>query len=468
MPWRVGFLRPNTTAFGVVGVLACAPTLAHAQCVLNGGDPSTLGQIEVVFHYPSQATQDAEIPPGQPRMAGPDSGDFTPEEKGQLLQAMYDYNDVLRDIGGLGLDITVREDDSTFVLGDYANTDDDVPTVHFGLFDWVCTLGDPDDCFMSAAWRICGGNTAFIGTVRPSASRPMRFDEPDRYYNHPRGRWFRGGYVHEMGHALGLAHTAKYFSTMNYNGIPWHNRPDGEKMRPLAADVRGLRERYPDPTSQHLEVSVLNYFPDFEDTADVAEPVPALVQGLCLPSLGQEWADPFEERNFNVWLPGVAGPLSDDGLPTCGKDAIPLAPTWSAGARTVCEHDRIRTVVALSNPSTTQVRVELEMWLSRDDELDMRWAPVTDLDVRSDRQILWNVAAEQSILARQMFEMPQVGIGKHHVIIRAVATDVVTGDQVEDWIPLRGVIQQGGRLMCSEITTGPMAPVMGPAQFGFH
>ena len=126
-----------------------------------------------------------------------------------------------------------------------------------------------------------------------------------------------------------------------YDGYPWANRPDHEALRPLPADVRTLRQRYPEAGSR-AEVAVLN---TWFDATDPSESGAAYQQHLCQPSLGSGWS-----------LKTSAG--------TCGTNGA------DQGSTEICTGDTLRTRFALANYSTEAVDVVSGLWFSLHDQWD--------------------------------------------------------------------------------------------------
>ena len=204
----------------------------------------------------------------------------------------------------------------------------------------------------------------------------------------------------------------------SYDGFPWPNLPAPEAVKPLPADVRVLRDLYPEAGSR-IEVAVLNTW--FDGSAESLVNGAAAQTRLCQPSLGDDWGDRLS--------PG-----------TCGTDGANDA----QGSKEICDGDTLRTRFALANYSTDEVDVLAQLWFSYDEEFQ-----AADFDSAS--SYVFSVPAAHSQLKAYTFEVPNIVDApgsEYHAILRVVSTTDPDGDGIpqantvrEDWIPLRGTLE---------------------------
>lgn len=255
-----------------------------------------------------------------------------------------------------------------------------------------------------------------------------------------RGRYFRMAYLRALLHALGLDPDPTAYGMLNPGDRPWANRAPGRRLMPLPDDVRGLRERYPDPDDVGVDVAVLNTWVDL-DALPASLPT-APQRPLCRPSAGVRFAGDFGETQVGD---------------RCGADE-----RGHAGERAVCPGDTLFTRYAVANYGTEDLALRARLWLSEDPIWNGAAA-----DAESPDRKAFALAGGSSTKRNSTFEVPQ-GLAwdrAYHVLIRVeVENDVrhVAGAHTADWIPLRGTIRTKRRADCLD-AAGPRPGVAAAA-----
>ncbi len=212
-------------------------------------------------------------------------------------------------------------------------------------------------------------------------------------------RYFRTSYLHELLHGFGLDHSATTFAFMNYGARPWANRPDDERVRPLPADVRLLRDLYP-AAGERTELATLTTWYDNDDISDTGA---ALGKVLCAPSRGSGFSASYFDAH-------------------CGSGGA------NGGSTEVCAGNQLRTRFTLANYSTHGVDFDVRLWFST----DARWDPWDTISPTQPDQIHLDDA--HSARKGLSFEVPALTPGtRYHTIVRAAG-------EVSDWIPLPGTV----------------------------
>jgi hypothetical protein len=214
-------------------------------------------------------------------------------------------------------------------------------------------------------------------------------------------RYFRTSYLHELLHAFGLEHSATTYAFMNYGARPWANRVDDDRIRPLPADARGLRDLYP-AAGERTELATLTTWFDKDVISDTGA---ALGKVLCAPSRGSE----FSASLFD---------------PHCGSGGA------HGGETEVCAGNTLRTRFSLANYSTHGVDFDLRLWFSTDPV----WDPWDTISPTASSQRL---KAAESTHKGVSFDVPQLAGApgtEYYTIIRA-------SGEVSDWIPLPGTVR---------------------------
>lgn len=222
--------------------------------------------------------------------------------------------------------------------------------------------------------------------------------------------WFRPLWLHELLHAFGLSHSATTYGFMNYpstDGFPWANREPQEMIRPMPADIRSLRSRYPAAGSR-AEVGLLPTYFDSAHTSNGA----AYQEQLCSPSLGATWSA-----------------VNNEG--TCGVDG------GAQGSTSVCTGDLLKTRATFVNYSTTGVDVNMTAFFSR----DATFSGFGGDDVFSTTPAIEvDLAGTAAWLQSHEWEVPDLDSGVWHVGLHVLGS-TYTGVAVDDWIPLSGTVQ---------------------------
>ena len=326
----------------------------------------------------------------------------------QMLDAVVEIHEQLNAVGGTSAAIaSVSLSTDPFVYQSWFGSA--TPTIHVGF------RSDPGAAPASTDWNVdaatCNILEAHIAVKNPDVFA-WRFTEPsfagEAWYlaglDAPDGRYFRIAYMHELLHAFGLAHSADGFAMLNYGERPWANRPEGEKIKPLPDDIEGLRDLYPAATTRN-EIAVLNTWFDPAVTSTGAYPA-AFQFFLCSPAIGTGWAGMFD--------------------PLC-------AITSSAS---VCPGDTLYTRVAVANYGSDAVDVDMNLWLSTDDELDRG----VDLPAAQTRS--FSLGAQSSSQQGRVYTVPNTAAydTDYFVIVEAEGTQQVAGGVSDDWIPLRDTV----------------------------
>lgn len=330
----------------------------------------------------------------------------------EALKVMDALADAHAQIDGAGINISIASSSLSsdpFVFKSWFY--DAQPTIHVGFTD------DTSKAPGGAFWRVdgsCNIEEAHI-YFKDETIYDWSFNEPEGegepYYMagmNPIGapsKYFRASYMHELLHALGLAHSNDGLAMLNGGVRPWMRGDFGEKIKPLADDLRGLRDLY-GVGADRLEVKLVNswFTPDTTSTDTYPS---ADGDFLCTPSVGTGWDD-WDE-------------------PLCA-----LSPTT-----TVCPGDTLRVRVAVLNLSTEGVDVNLRLWLSEDDVWDGFVIDRRSSDLRE-----FSLTRTQGSRQGRLFEVPDnlVAGQTYHVILRARATGQTSGGVVTDWIPMRGTV----------------------------
>jgi hypothetical protein len=334
-----------------------------------------------------------------------------------LQDAIREVNAEFNRVGGTSAAVGATSAvGGTFTFGQWLT--DPSPTIHVGFAPVSqgtgITLVEPSsDCHVYEA-HIMFDDHDTLGLV----SQTWDWETPDAIEEALSWRdavgedrlWFRPLWLHELLHAFGQSHSATTYSFMNYpntDGFPWANREPDEMIRPLPADIRLLRSRYPAAGSR-AEVGLLATYFDSGTTSNGA----AYQEQLCAPSLGATWSA-----------------VTSEG--TCGLDGS------AQGSTSVCTGDLLKTRATFVNYSTTGVDVWMSAFFSR----DATFSGFGGADVFSTTPAVEiDLAGTAAWLQSRQWEVPDLDPGEWHVGLHVLGT-TDSGVAVEDWIPLSGTVE---------------------------
>jgi hypothetical protein len=361
----------------------------------------------------------------------------------ELEDAVDDVVDQFNEVGRTTAEVTSwSTTDAPFDW--FATFTDPVPTIHVGFVDgWdelLAQLGlNPDGGIevpdLDAQCRTEGARIAF---PTPDA-RPQDYGTPfdgggEGFYetgetNAYGEAWFRPRFQHELLHAFGLEHSNDTYSFLNFRDLPWANRSSSDAIRPLPADVRLLREWYPETGETRWDVAVLTtWFDSFAQEPGTVEP-PALQEVVCAPS------------------GGIAHNPVDRADLTCGAGGA------DGGSNVLCAGDTLFTRYALANYGSRHMDVVTGLYLSLDETWDLGdlvvdWAPG------------FQVQPAHSSMRAQTWTLPELEPGQtYHPIVKVIALAVNDDPNSvrTDWSPLPGTIE-GCSPYASFLSDEPSAP----------
>jgi hypothetical protein len=394
---------------GTLAALVCAALVASAPAsAVPPYDPDT-HETDVTLPAPPspQCTHNTWDSPPKVVIH---TGEFVggPTREANMIAAIEAVNTEFNKVGATAAQITDTEL-STEPFTQTTLFDVSDPVIHVGF---VSSLTNPA-AIASAKPYIFSGTCELARVniaVLDLGVYDWRFNAPadagENYWeaaaeDGEQNRYFRTSYLHELLHGFGLEHSATTFAFMNYGARPWANRDDDERVRPLPADVRLLRDLYP-AAGERTELATLTTWFDADDISDTGA---ALGKVLCAPSLGS----------------GFSASLFDEH---CGSGGA------QGGSTAVCAGNMLRTRFALANYSTHDVDFGVRLWFSIDDKWD--WhdtiSPTQPDEVHVD-------AAESSRrgISFAVPALPGASGTEYHTIVRAAG-------EVSDSIPLPGTV----------------------------
>jgi hypothetical protein len=266
-------------------------------------------------------------------------------------------------------------------------------------------------------------NVSFNGTVLFWFGTPQ--DHGYEYWDEGKATrtryFFRSILTHEMGHAVGLAHSKNKYSVMNHGDKAWtRSTEDTADFSLLPDDANGLRNLYGNDEPIHLDLSVTNNW--FIPAAEMEDDDAAQQVRNCKIS---ERADSYPE-------------VSEDSAAYCGVSDDPAQTVVDRA----CPGEDIQVRYSLNNHDDRSIVTDEQVWFSLDDEFDY------DTDIISPTRRELTVGAKSSALVGRVFEVPDdLAPETYWVFARAIpyteAGGLLWGSDVDQWnnsIPLRGTI----------------------------
>ena len=253
---------------------------------------------------------------------------------------------------------------------------------------------------------------------------PATTDVDGKYFGG--GISFRAVLLHEMGHALGLAHAPDTYAVMDHGTKAWtRGALEVPQMELLPDDIDGLRALYGNGGANDFDVSVTNTW--FRPESDYPDDEAA-----------------HQIHNCKVSSRGDAYAPREDELVYCGVNVAPSA--YDTVSDRVCPGSYLQLRYTVNNKSDDTLDLEEQVWLSLDDDLEVS-GPAMDLKSPDLRQ--WTISPEDSSTLGRMFRVPaSAPNGTYRVYARVVPYDPVTGaslwsqdeDQWNNSIRVRGRI----------------------------
>jgi hypothetical protein len=254
---------------------------------------------------------------------------------------------------------------------------------------------------------------------------PPNTDVNGKYFGD--GTSFRAVLLHEMGHALGLAHPATGYAVMDHGTKAWTRGPNEvPQMELLPDDIDGLRALYGNGGGNDFDVSVTNtwflpesFYPD-DDAANQ-------IEHCWVSSRGDAYV-----------------PMEDGAMEWCGVNVAPSQ--YDEVGYDVCPGRYLQLRYTVNNKSDQTVDLEEQVWLSLDDDLEVAGAAA---DLRSPDVRRSTIGPERSAPSGRVFRVPaSAPDGTYAVYARVVPYHTVTGfslwsqdeDQWNNSIRVRGRI----------------------------
>lgn len=253
---------------------------------------------------------------------------------------------------------------------------------------------------------------------------PATTDVDGKYFGG--GTSFRAVLLHEMGHALGLAHAPDTYAVMDHGTKAWTRGPnDVTQMELLPDDINALRVLYGNGGANDFDVSLTNTW--FRPESDYPDDAAAHQIQYC-----------------KVSSRGDAYALREDELVYCGVNVAPSA--YDTVSDRVCPGRYLQLRYTINNKSDETLDIEEQVWLSLDDDLEVNGAA---MDLKSPDTRWWTIGAEDSSTIGRVFRVPSSAPnGTYRIYGRIVPHDPVTGaslwsqdeDQWNNSIRVRGTI----------------------------
>jgi hypothetical protein len=237
---------------------------------------------------------------------------------------------------------------------------------------------------------------------------------------------FRAVLLHEMGHALGLAHASDTYAVMDHGTKAWTRGPNEvTQMELLPDDIDGLRALYGNGGGNDFDVSLTNTW--FRPESDYPDDEAAHQIQYCKVS-----------SRGDVYAP------REDELVFCGVNMAPSA--YDTVGERVCPGRYLQLRYTINNKSNHTLDIEEQVWLSLDDDLEVNGAA---MDLKSPDVRWWSIGPEDSSTIGRVFRVPATAPdGTYRVYARAVPYNAITGaslwsqdeDQWNNSIRVRGRI----------------------------
>ncbi len=211
------------------------------------------------------------------------------------------------------------------------------------------------------------------------------------------GKYFDGGYsfrsvlLHEVGHAVGLAHPPDEYAVMA-NGTKAWTRGPGEvpQVELLPDDLRGIVALYGNGGARNFDVSVTNTW------------------FLPLGHPDNNANDALQTQNCKVSARASAYAPPEDEEVSCGVGAT----------NDVCPGAYVQLRYTINNKSTETLDMVEQVWFSLDDDLEVNGAA---MDAKSPDERNSTVNAESSATMGRVFRVPAgTPNGQYRVFARVV------------------------------------------------
>ena len=222
--------------------------------------------------------------------------------------------------------------------------------------------------------------------------------------------FFRAILLHEMGHALGLAHPETGYAVMDHGTKVWtRGKDDTLVVELLPDDIAGLRALYGNGGPREFDISVTNtwYLPATEYPDDKSNAAHQIK--VCEVS----------SRGDDYFVPTGT---NEDGN-KCGVN-LPTGSKYQPVSDHVCAGDDLQIVYAVNNRSDQTVTTEEQVWLSSDDDLEVNGAAK---DIRLTQTRSWTLVPGSTQIGRHYTVDAGTPGGTYRVYVRVVPYDAITG-----------------------------------------
>jgi hypothetical protein len=208
---------------------------------------------------------------------------------------------------------------------------------------------------------------------------------------------FRAVLLHEMGHAVGLAHAKTTYAVMDHGTKAW-TRGENEtpQMELLPDDIWGVRDLYGSNAPMPWDVSVTNtYFLDSTHWDD---------------------DDAHQVRNCKVSSRADSYAEVADGATFCGVNDP--GSTYPDVSNNICPGDELQLRYTINNKSDNAILTKEQVWLSSDEDLEVNGAAI-DLKSPDERELAMTGSHSGSV--GRVFRVPSsTPNGTYFVYVRVV------------------------------------------------
>ena len=208
---------------------------------------------------------------------------------------------------------------------------------------------------------------------------------------------FRAILLHEMGHAVGLAHPTTTYAVMDHGTKAWtRGKDESGQMELLPDDIWGVRDLYGSNAPMPWDVSVTNTY--FLDSSNWDDNVAHQVRNCKVSSRGDRYADPA------------------DGAILCGLDDP--GSTYPDISNKICPGDQLQLRYTINNKSDNAILTKEQVWLSTNLDLEVSGDAI---DIKSPDERELAMTGSHSSSVGRVFRVPSTTPkGSYYVYVRVV------------------------------------------------